>query len=768
MRARSVHCVATGGLFVFFALLTLGADRTSLTADEPTYIACGYGLLARGTQAFPLLVQRGYTPLAIVVEALPLYLANPSIPLERLVGWPTDYSLFVKAFTPYLDPIPQTKLLARLPIIWLTMVLAVVVFRWGRDLWGPTAGLLALGVLVFDPLLLAHGRLANSDAAAVALGTVALYATWRWRQRRSWRWALATGALLGLTMLAKASGLLWATAGGLSILVTTVQRRRQGLGQLLGQGAAAAVLAGVVLWAGYGFECGPLPGSAFPVPAPTHWQNLLYLDKYTDVNFALGLRKQGGWWWYFPLAFLIKNPLPLLIGLGIALVALVRRPLFWTNVLTLGVFPVLYASTAILEGMNLGYRFMLPIHPFLYLAIGRGLERWRPPKLGASLRRGVLGALGVWYVAMTIRVFPYEIAYFNELVGGPDGGYRYLADSNVDWGQANDVQYAYLQEHPDVNPEPPAARLSPAPGHYIVGASHLQGLGIGDVDAYEWFRHRAPEAILAHSLLIYEVPQRDLSWVAQCQEPSAPLDQASLARGTGQASLRQADFDCTTSWLYPSGGTTEGMYVLRHDLLDGPRLCPPSFLVCPAAPRDPFIARHLVQARLSYEQVVNSELPALAVYEPALGLTHPSFTSPVYAVPAGTLPPGAGGTVSPPVFLGGPLAFLGVAAYADRGFLEVETWWQVTDGPITRPFSIMAHLVSAGGETNTVADGLGVAPVTLVKGDVIAQRHRFPGATPGSDTWLLTGAYWLDTMQRWTIQGVPRANTVAIQVEASR
>lgn len=763
-----MHRIATAGLFVFFALLTLGAERTSLTADEPTYIALGYGLLARGRQAFPLLIQRGYTPLPIIIEALPLYLANPDIPLERLEGWPTDYSLFVKAFAPYLTSVPQVKLLARLPIIWLTVLMGAVVSRWGRGLWGSWAGLLALGVLVFDPLLLAHGRLANSDAAAVALGTIALYATWRWREKPSWRWALVAGALLGLTSLAKASGPLWAVAGGVAVLATILRQERHRSRDLLSQAIAAAVLGGLVLWAGYGFEWGHMPGLDLSVPAPTHWQNLLYLDRYTDTYFALGLRKQGGWWWYFALALLIKNPLPLLISLGIASVVLLRRPFSWERFLTLGFFPLLYLCVALLEGMNIGYRFMLPIHPFLYLAIGGGLGQWTQVRSGLSARIWLLGALGAWYAATTLWVFPSEIAYFNELVGGPNGGYRYLSDSNVDWGQSSDVLQAYLQEHPTVQAEPPASWFSPAPGRYIVGASALQGAGIADVDAYEWFRHRAPLAILAHSLLIYEVPSRELSWIAQCDVPSAPLDQAAIEQGSGQSNLRQGSFDCTTFWLYPQAGTTEGIYALHHALLSEPRLCLPSFLVCPTSANDPFIARHLAHARLSYEQAYNSQLPAFALYESILTVVRPPVPAAVYAVPAGTLPSDSVSSLNLPISLRGPLAFLGMAAYSDQGALDVETWWRVTDGPVTRPFSVMAHLVSVNGDVVAMADGLGTAPLTLVTGDVIVQRHRFPRNAAGSEAWLLTGAYWLDTMERWTLEGVPGVDTLAIQVQAGR
>ena len=121
---------------------------------------------------------------------------------------------------------------------------------------------------------------------------------------------------------------------------------------------------------------------------------------------------------------------------------------------------------------------------------------------------------------MTIRVFPYEISFFNELVGGSDGGYRYLSDSNVDWGQSFDVQQAYLQENPETQYRSPTAKYHPAAGRYLVGGSRLQGAGMADPDAYEWFRHQEPQAVLAHSLLIYDVPPVELNWIAQCEKPA--------------------------------------------------------------------------------------------------------------------------------------------------------------------------------------------------------------------------------------------------------
>ena len=262
-------------------MLIVTALRLSPTADEPTYIALGYGLFQQGKGAFPLLPQRGFTPLLIALEALPLYLANPSIPVTQLQGWPNNYAQYTGSFQAFIQPISQTLFLARLPIIWLTLVLAAVVYRWATDLAGKTAGVVALGVMLFDPLLLAHGGLSNSDAGTVALGTAGLYATWRLLRRPSALAALAAGLLLGLTLLAKASGLLWLAAAGLMILMSQIiSTKRPRKGRMLLEAAIVVATSLVLLFAGYGFEWRKLSALGASVPVATHWENLLYLQGY--------------------------------------------------------------------------------------------------------------------------------------------------------------------------------------------------------------------------------------------------------------------------------------------------------------------------------------------------------------------------------------------------------------------------------------------------------------------------------------------------------
>ena len=52
-----------------------------------------------------------------------------------------------------------------------------------------------------------------------------------------------------------------------------------------------------------------------------------------------------------------------------------------------------------------------------------------------KIANGVLLILSVWYLLGTLSIHPHYLAYFNELIGGPKNGYKYLVDSNLDWGQ---------------------------------------------------------------------------------------------------------------------------------------------------------------------------------------------------------------------------------------------------------------------------------------------------------------------------------------------
>ncbi len=354
-----------GLLLLLFARLSLGASELSFTSDEPSHIASGYAYWARHADwTIPL---RGHPLLINAWSALPVYLGQPHIPLETLDGWGEDNTRYVHSFTPYLTAhVTRAEVAARTPVMLLSVLLAATVIRWAADLWGTSGSFLAGLILLCDPTLLAHGMLATNDVGVTALGTMGLFAAWRVLRRPTAARVGLTGLLLGMALLAKSSGVLWLGAAWL-IFVEHAWRDKT----FLTWGKRGLVFSGLALltvWAFYGFAWGRLPGVPVPLPAPTHWQ-ALFLQSDSAAHrwtYLLGRIGVGKRWDYFPVAFLVKNPLPLLALLAGSLVAGVRRKFprwLWG-------LPLLYAAVAMLVGVNIGYRHLLPIHPFLYLMIG--------------------------------------------------------------------------------------------------------------------------------------------------------------------------------------------------------------------------------------------------------------------------------------------------------------------------------------------------------------------------------------------------------------
>lgn len=54
-------------------------------------------------------------------------------------------------------------------------------------------------------------------------------------------------------------------------------------------------------------------------------------------------------------------------------------------------------------------------------------------------------------IASSLRVYPHQLAYFNELSGGPESGYRHLLASNLDWEQDLLSVVEWMESH-GINP----------------------------------------------------------------------------------------------------------------------------------------------------------------------------------------------------------------------------------------------------------------------------------------------------------------------------
>ena len=85
--------------------------------------------------------------------------------------------------------------------------------------------------------------------------------------------------------------------------------------------------------------------------------------------FLAGNISADGWWYYFPIAFLIKTPSALILLFIVGLVVYVkrRRELQVANELFVLMPVSIYLGVAMTSGINLGLRHILPIYPFVLL-----------------------------------------------------------------------------------------------------------------------------------------------------------------------------------------------------------------------------------------------------------------------------------------------------------------------------------------------------------------------------------------------------------------
>ena len=91
--------------------------------------------------------------------------------------------------------------------------------------------------------------------------------------------------------------------------------------------------------------------------------------------------------------------------------------------------------------INIGLRHILPVYVFLIVLVaGAGLG-FPPERSSLGLGRGAAAGLSG---GLIVAHFPAYIAYANELWGGPANTYKYLSDSNTDWGQQLKATKKYL------------------------------------------------------------------------------------------------------------------------------------------------------------------------------------------------------------------------------------------------------------------------------------------------------------------------------------
>ncbi len=424
-------------------MLGCGAIKAlSPTYDEPVHLAAGYSYLEADDYRYNTL---DHPPFLKMWAALPLLFTKTDLPVHhpywkdiRMMRYQYPFSnLFL-----YHNRADAEKMmsLGRGMVLILSCALGFMVFICAKDMFGPLSGLIALALWCFMPAAIGNGTLVTTDTALSLFYFTSVYLFKKLYldneagKRPGWKKIALFGVSFGLLFASKYSAVGILPALFIPLFYLYTKNVRAGLNTLINLIVASAV-AFVTLLIIYRFN-------DIGVYFLEGLKNIIFGAKGVSAgrsSFLMGQYSTTGWIYYFPVTFLLKTPIPLLVLTAMA----VYFKKSWTkeNILFLLVPAGVYFSASCMSKVQIGHRHILVVYPFLMVWVS-GLVSYTPNRYFKYLMAGLV----VLFAASSVKVHPWYLSYFNEFIASPDEGYKYLTDSNLDWGQGLKALGKYLKD----------------------------------------------------------------------------------------------------------------------------------------------------------------------------------------------------------------------------------------------------------------------------------------------------------------------------------
>jgi hypothetical protein len=503
------------------------------------HLVSGYSYLAK--KDFRLEPQN--PPLIKLLLALPLFLFYrlPFDPDPKY--WRDGDGYLIGRDFLYKSPVSADRILSlsRFSNLFLGGLLMLLTGWWAYRLWGNNAAILAMGLTSLEPNFVAHSSLVTTDMGATLFIFLTVYLLWEYLNSPVWLLLLATGISTGMALVSKFSAILVIPLLALIIALPLLLGRsyscivlpfKQKLDQPRHKLFQAAAAFSLILFLAFA----TIPPAYFFQgfqPWLFGFSEFLTLAQAGLMAFFLGQYSYQGWWSYFIISFLIKTPIGSL-ALIFASLALYRvgSRLKVSDAIFLLLPVVTFFTVTTQAKISIGLRHILPVYPFLFVLASRLAtvhfqRRWLAPLL--------IGTPLVLTAVSSLRIAPHQLAYFNEFIGGPAQGYRYLSDSNLDWGQDlkglkgymekenlstiylsyfgtappsyYGIRYQYVPGTLPLEWPPPAYKVPATASRKILAISvyNLQDVSNPYNPVFQWLWSRRPLGKIGYSIFVYDL-----------------------------------------------------------------------------------------------------------------------------------------------------------------------------------------------------------------------------------------------------------------------
>lgn len=578
---RLTNIIAVFLLTFVFSVCLFSVKDDSATMDELAHLPAGYSYLTQKDMR----LNPEHPPLIKDLAALPLlFIENINFPSE-IKSWKEDvngqwdfgFNFLYKSG----NPADEMIFWGRIPMILILILLGFYVFKWTRELFGNKAALLSLFLFSFSPTFISHGRLVTTDVGAAAGCFIATYYFIKSLQSPSKKNIIFAGIAFGLAELCKFTVIILIPFFVFLALIWWLIKSGN-IKQTLKVLTLVFIIGFILIWPVYQYHVLNYPTERqvrdiefllsshpfqFLSPALSRMAENPILKPYAQYFLGLSLVYQRGTGGhttyflgevsatgrkdYFPIVYSIKEPLTLHVLTIIVLLYLsflIKKP-FWQNSLrrmkswisshftefAMLSFVIIYWAFSLIANLNIGVRHLLPAFPFTFILISIAITNLlQKPYL--KLKYILLGLLILWQVTSVVSIYPHFLAYFNESAGGPNNGYIYTVNSNLDWGQdlkrlknwadenlpvgrqvyvdyfgGGDAEY-YLKEKYAPWQGQKDQKEFPKGNYLAVSATFLQGgrgtptLGFNQSSTYyNWLNKYKPIAKIGYSIFVYYI-----------------------------------------------------------------------------------------------------------------------------------------------------------------------------------------------------------------------------------------------------------------------
>jgi len=400
-------------IFIFiFAVLIVTNANIGVTWDEPAYFAASESYMSWFDQAFSLpevALQQD-----MITNAWQINKEHP--PMDKICS-----GLIWSITRNFIDGISAH----RLGNMLLSAILAGLLFLWMRDVYGVTAGLVAVGALFTMPRFFFHAHLAALDVPAAFSVFITTYLFWKTMDRKHWAWRLLLGVVWGLALATKINALFVPVTLGLWLIC--FKRDLRLFLRLVIMGVSAIPVFFMV-WPWLYVDTIKRIFEYIGFITTDHWQ----IGQYYLGNFYMPPPWHFGFvmiWAVVPLG------LTFLYFLGIV------RAIKWKQDQALGLLLFLSALVPILAistGQSMVYdndRLMMVSFPFLAALAGigfvwliSGLKKLTHKKNSIILSRvgyGVIILLAfIPQLVTMVKLYPHFLSYYSQGVNGLVGATR--------------------------------------------------------------------------------------------------------------------------------------------------------------------------------------------------------------------------------------------------------------------------------------------------------------------------------------------------------